>query len=100
MCWPGESPPVSMSPLVNPIGTSLTSGEGDVRVPPCMRRPFVDAWRDVVCGCGLGRVPKRSSAEGGVLMEFEASHGGTRHEQSPVRASMSLTVRDGTVRFE
>ena len=27
MRWPGESPPASVSPLVNPIRTSLTSGE-------------------------------------------------------------------------
>ncbi len=100
MRWPGESPPASVSPLVNSIRTSLTSWEGDVIVPLCMRRPFVDAWRDAACGCGLCRVPKRGSAEGGVLMEFEVSLGGMCHEPGPARASMSLTVRDGTGTFE
>ena len=100
MRWPGESHLASVTPLVNPIRTSLTSGEGDVRVPPCMRRPFVDAWRDVACGYGLVRVPKRGSAEECVLMEFEVSPGGMCHEPSPARASMSLTIRDGTGRFD
>jgi len=100
MRWPDESPPASVFPLVNPIRTSLTSGEGDMKVPPCIRRPFVDAWRDAACGCGLGRVPKRGSAEECVLMAVEVSPGGMIHEPNPARASMSLTVRDGTGSFE
>ena len=33
MRWLGDSPPAAVSPLVKPMTTSLTSGEGDVRVP-------------------------------------------------------------------
>ena len=39
MRWPGESPSASVSPLVNPMRISMTSGEVDVRVPSFMRRP-------------------------------------------------------------
>ncbi len=65
MRWPGESPLASVSPLMNPIRTSLTSGEGDVRAPPFKRKHVVGAWRDAACGRGLGRVPKRGSDGGG-----------------------------------
>jgi len=56
MRWPGKRPPVSVLPLANPIRTSLTSGEGGVRVPLYMRMPFVGARGDAACVCGLGRV--------------------------------------------
>ncbi len=100
MRWPGESPSDDVSPLVNPIRTSLTSGEGDVRITPRMRMHLIDAWIDDARGCSLGRVPKRGSAEGCVMMENELSLGGMCHEPNPSRVSMSLTVRDGTGRFE
>jgi hypothetical protein len=99
MRWQDESPPASVSSMVNPIRTSLNSGEGDVRVPPCMRRSFVDAWGDAACGCGVARVSKRDNAVGCVLMEFEVSSGDMCHEPSPAKASMSFTTRDGTGRF-
>ena len=92
MRWLGDSPLVSVSPLVNHIRTSLTSGEGDVRVPTCMRSPFVDVWGDVAYGCGMGRVPKRGSAMEYVLVECEVSPGGICHEPSPTKVSMSSTV--------
>ena len=100
MRWPGESPSAAVSPLMDPIRTSLTSGEGDVRIPPRMRRPLVDAWIYAARGSCLGRVPKRGSADGYVMREDELSLGGMCHEPSPARVSMSLTVRDGTGRFE
>ena len=100
MRWLRENPPVSMSALANPIRTSLTSGEGVVRVPPCMRSPFVDVWGDVACGCGLGRVPNRGSAMGFVLVECVVSPWGICHEPSPAKVSMSSTVMDGTGRSE
>ena len=100
MRWPGESPSAFVSPSVNPIRISLISGEGDVRVPPRMRRPFVDAWIDTSRDCSLGRVPKRGSAEGYGMMEDELSLGGMCHEPSPARVGMSLTLRDGTGMFE
>ena len=62
MRWAGESPAAAESPLVKPMRTSRTSGEGDARDPFLRRRPVVGAAVDPSRGGGVGRVPKRGSA--------------------------------------
>ena len=92
MCCSGVSSAASVSPLVNPVRISLTSGEGDVSVPSFKRSPDVGDWPDATLGGDVGLVLKRGSAMGGLAMEFVESPKGICHEPSPARFNISLTV--------
>ena len=72
MRWAGESPGASVSPLVNPMRVSLTSGEGGVRVPSFHRRPVGEAWL-WSAWLSVGRVRKRGSALGGFAVMASVS---------------------------
>ncbi len=91
----GVSPAVSVSPLVKPMRTSLTSGEGDLRVPSFMRSHVVGDRPNASRGGGVGLVLKRGSAVGGLAVEFVVSPEGRCHKPSLARASISLTVCGG-----
>jgi len=60
----GVSPAVSVSPLVNPMRTSLTSGEGDLRLPSSMTSHVVGNWSNASREGGVGLVLKGGSAVG------------------------------------
>ena len=94
------SPAASVSPLVNPMRISLTSGEGDARVPPFRRSHVVDEWPSSARGVGVGLVLKRGRIVGGLVVEFVVSPRGIFHEPSPARSIISLTVCGGSLRFE
>ena len=74
----GVSPAASGSPLVNPTRISLTSGEGDVRVPFFMRSHVIGDWPNAAREGGL--VMKRGSAARGLALEFVVSPESICHE--------------------
>ena len=88
----GVSPAASVSPLVNHMRISLTSGVDDVRVPSFTRSFVVGGWPKTARGGGVGLVLKRGSVVGGLALEFVLSPEGICHEPIPARSSMSLTV--------
>ena len=98
----GVSPAASVSPLVNPTRISLTSGEGDVRVPFFKGNPVVGEWPNAARGGGrCGSCSEAGQCRGGgVAVEFVVSPEGICHEPSPTRSSMSLTVCGGSCRLE
>ena len=96
----GVRPVTSVSPQVNPMRVSLTSGEGDLRVPSFMRSLVVEDWPNSARGGGVGLVLKRGSIVGGLVAEFVVSARGIFHDPSPARSSISLTVCGGSFRFE
>jgi len=100
MRWPGESPSAAVSPQVKPTSISLTSGEGDARVPASKKSNVVGAKPNSPRGGGEGRVPKQGRAMGVLAVEVGVSLGGVRHVPSLDSSRMSLTVCGGSVRFE
>ena len=96
----GVSPAASVSPLVNPMRISLTSGKGDLRVPSFMKSHVVGDWPNAARGGGVGLVRKRGSTVGGFVVELVVSPVGICREPSPARSRMSLTVCGGSLRFE
>ncbi len=100
MCCSGVSPAASVSPLVNPMRISLTSGEGYVSVSSFRRSLDVGDWPNAAFGGDVGLVLKRGSAVGGLAVEFFESLEGICHEPSPARFSISLTVCGGSCRLE
>ena len=64
------SPAASVSPLVKPMRISLTSGEGDVRVPSFKKSHVVDHWPNSARGGGVGFVLKRGRIVEGLVVEF------------------------------
>ena len=96
--WAGESPGAPVSPLVNPMRVSLTSGEGGVRVPSFQSKPAVDPWLwDAWRGCG--RVLKRGRALGGLGVSVGVSGGGGKlHSVSPACSRMTWIGRWRPVR--
>ena len=93
-----------VSPQVKPMRVSLTSGEGDLRVPSFIRSHVVEDWPDSARGGGVGLVLKRGSivcvCGGGLLAEFVVSPRGIFHDPNPARSSISLTVCGESIRFE
>ena len=96
----GVSPVASVSPRVEPMRISLTSGEGDLRVPSFRKCPVVEDWPLSARGGGVGLVLKRGFIVGGLVAEFVVSHRGVFHDPSPARSSISLTACGGSFRFE
>ena len=96
----GVSPVASLSPLVKPMRTSLTSGKGDVRVPSFMRSLVVEDWPSSVMGEGTGLVLKRGRIVWGLVEGFVVSPRGIFHDPSPARSNISLTVCGGSFRVE
>ncbi len=92
MLCSGVSPLASVSPLVKPMRTSLTSGEGDLKIPSFKRSPVVDDWPESSRGSGVGLVLKRGSIVGELGEEFVVSLGGICHDPSPARSSSPSTV--------
>ena len=62
----GVSPVASLSPQVKPMRISLTSGEGDLRVPSFKMSLIVEVWPSSARGGGGDLVFKRGSIVGGV----------------------------------
>ncbi len=58
-----------MSPLVNPMRTSITSRKGNARVPASMRSHVVGAKPKSTLGEGVGRVSELGSILGGLSLE-------------------------------
>ncbi len=79
---------------------SLTSGEGDLRVPSFKRSRVVEDWPSSARGGGVGLVLKRGRVVGGVVVEFVVSPRSIFHDPSPARSSISSTVCGGSFRFE
>ena len=100
MHFAGVRPVASVSPHVKPMRVSLTSGEGDMRVPSFIRSPVDDDLPNSARGGGVGLVLQRGSIVKGLLAEFVVSHRGIFHDPSPARSSISLTVCSGSLRFE
>ncbi len=96
----GVSPAALLSPLVNPIRISLTSGEGDLRVPSLMRSLVVGDGPSAARGGGVGLVVKRGSTVEGLAVEYVVSRDGTCHELSPAWSRMSMAICGGSFRFE
>ena len=94
----GVSPVASVSQHVKPMRISLTSGEGDVRVPSFKRSLVIEDWPSYARGEEVGLVLKRGSIVGGLAEEFVVSPGGICHEPSPARSSNLLTVCGGSFR--
>jgi hypothetical protein len=91
----------SVSSQVKPTRNSLTSGEGDMRVPSFKRSPIVENWPSYARGGGVGLVLKRGSIGGGGLVsEFVVSPRGIFQDPNPARSSISSTVCGGSFRFE
>ncbi len=95
----GDSPSAAVSPLVKPMRTSLTTREGDVKVPSFRRRPVSGAAVDPSRGGGVGLVPKRGSAGWGVPVLEGTSLGGVCHAPSLAASMMSSTVSWGAARL-
>ena len=85
---------------VKPMRISLTSGEGDLRVPTFKRSLVVEDWPSSTQGGGVVLVLKRVSSVGGLVAEDVVSPRGSSHELSPARSSISLTACGGSLRFE
>ena len=90
-----------MSPLVNPMSTSLTSREGDARAPAASNMSYVagtepnfSRWESE------SRVPNWGRAMVALVVEVGVTLGGVRHVPGLLRSMMSLIVRGGSVRFE
>ena len=79
----GVSPAASVSPLVNPMRSSLTSGEGDVRVSSFMRSFVVGDWPNAARGGGVGLVLKQGGAARGLALEFAVSLEGRASSSKP-----------------
>jgi hypothetical protein len=96
----GVSPVASVSPQVKPMRISLTSGEGDVRLPSFMRSHVVEDWPNSVRREGVGLVLKRGRIVGGLVVEYAVSPRGIFHDLSPARSNISLTVYGGACSVE
>ena len=96
----GVSPVASGSPQVKPMRISLTSGEGDVRVPSFRRSPVVEDWPSSGRGEGVDLVLKRGRIVWGVVVECAVSPRGIFHVPSPARSNISLTVCGGSFSVE
>ena len=96
----GVSPVASVSPQVKPMTISLTSGEGDVRLPSFRRSPVVEDWPKSFWGEGVGLVLKRARIVGGLVVEYAVSPRGIFHDPNPARSNTSLTVCGGAFSVE
>jgi len=90
---------VAVSHLVNPMKTSLTSGEGEVRIPTCRNRPLAggepsaDLW-------GVGdRVPKRGSIVRVCSGTVGSAGRRNSHSSSLAVANMASTAPGGSGRL-
>ncbi len=88
-----------MSPLMNPMSTSLTFGEGEVRFPPCRSRPldggepYVVRWDAVDCAS------KRGSIVRGCFVTVGSAGRGFRHSSSQAAANTASNVLKGSRRL-
>ena len=85
-----------MSPPVDPMRISLTSGEGGVRDPSNMRSHVVGDWLNAARGEGVGLFLNLGNAVGGLAVEIVVSLEGICPNLSHARSSMSLTVCGGS----